>query len=344
MSEVKDVRNKMNHEKNNFWQNLDKNFLALAPMAGVTDLPFRLICQQFGADVVYSEMASATALFYDLNKRKSLDDSPTLELLKTIPEEKNYVVQLFGSNPEHFAVATRILSQKGIPRSQVSDTWDRPAGIDINFGCPVKKVQKQGAGAVLMADKKLSREVIKAVIDNTDLPVSIKTRTKVREVELLDFLDSINDLDIKALMIHGRTLSQMFSGPIDTDIIKNARNYFGGVIIANGGIMNYQEAKNLLAKTQAEGIGLARGAMGRPWLFKEVTAGEIIDFKRNNLIALIKKHAKLVDMHLDRRGIVEFRKHLLWYVKGSPGARHLRQSLMTVSSLSEVDCILDKIR
>ena len=229
----------------NFYKNLNKNPLALAPMAGVADSAFRQMCKKFGADVLYSEMASVTALFYAPEK--------TLELVEFAESERPYVVQLFGSDPEHFAHATRVITEKV-----------KPDGIDINFGCPVPKVRKQGAGAVLMADLKKSKEIIKATIDNTDLPVSIKTRTKSGEVEILQFLDYINDLDIKALMIHGRTLNQGFVGEIDTALIKKAREYFGGFIFANGGINSVMDAEKIKRETEADGLALARGALGRP--------------------------------------------------------------------------------
>ena len=158
---------------NNFWQKINKPILVLAPLAGFTDSAFRQIVTEYGADVVYSEMASATALFYD--------QAATLNLLKFDKQkEKNYVVQLFGSDPDHFAAATKIVTQK-----------IKPQGIDINLGCPVGKVIKQGAGAALMADLVKAHAVIKAVCDNTDLPVSIKIRTKSGAIGALDFLDSI---------------------------------------------------------------------------------------------------------------------------------------------------------
>ena len=139
---------------------MKKPIYALAPMAGVTDSAFRQICKQFGADVVYSEMISTTAIVYNSKK--------TLALMKFDKKERPYVVQLFGAKPEHFARAARIVAEK-----------IKPDGIDINFGCPVKKVQKQGAGAVLMNNSKLAREIVEATINNTKLPVSIKIRSRV---------------------------------------------------------------------------------------------------------------------------------------------------------------------
>jgi nifR3 family TIM-barrel protein len=349
---------------NNFWEKLKKKkkpIYALAPLAGVTDSAFRQTCKSFGADVLYSEMASTTALFY-LQKKK---ENFTLDLLEFDKKERPYVVQLFGSNPKHFEVATKIISSHPLCVSPSGRGRNlRPDGIDINFGCPVPKVAKQKAGAELFKDKKLSREVIKSVIENTDLPVSIKIRTKVGNVDILQFLDYIKDLDIKALMIHGRTFAQGFAGPIDTKAIKQARNYFGGVILANGGINDSGEAERVLRETEVDGLGIARGAMGNPWIFKELKktlslrggaqattrqsrvflpAGrQGFAIARNDMKKTILKHAKLAEKLKGEQGIVEMRKHLCWYVQGLPGAKRLREKLVKVSNINDIKKIIIK--
>lgn len=306
----------------NFWAKLDnKPILALAPMAGVADAAFRRICKPYGVDVLYSEMASVTALVYAPQK--------TLELVEFDKMEQPYVVQLFGSNPEHFAVAAKIITEKV-----------KPDGIDINFGCPVKKIQKQGAGAVLMKDMKKAKDCIKATIDNTDLPVSIKTRTKVDTVGVHDFLETISDLDIKALMIHGRSLAQGFSGAIDTKVIKRAKDYFGGVLLANGGINDCSIAKNILDSTDADGLGVARGCMGRPWIFKEIKEGANIAKTKSEIFDIALEHAKLAYRLKGDLGVIEMRKHLCWYVHGMSGAREFRQKLVGVNTLADIENIL----
>lgn len=306
---------------NNFWQKLSKPIYALAPMAGITDSAFRQICKKYGADVVYSEMASATALVYGPQK--------TLEMLEFSKIERPYVVQLFGGKPEHFAIAAKLITKK-----------IKPDGIDINFGCPVKKVQKQGAGAALMENLKLSREIVKSVIGNTNLPVSVKVRTKVGKIDVLKFLDNLKNLDIKAVMIHGRTLKQGFSGEIDYGIIKKARNHFDGIILANGGIMKAEDAKILLERTGADGIGIARGAEGRPWIFNEIkdlAVGNKINPKsQKQIFEIALEHAKLAYKSKGRQGIIEMRKHLCWYTQGMEGARILRGELIRVESLKQI--------
>ncbi len=302
-----------------------KPIYALAPMAGVTDSAFRQICKEYGADVLYSEMASATALVYAPKK--------TLEIVEFAKKERPYVVQLFGSKPEHFAIATKIITEKV-----------KPDGIDINFGCPVKKVQKQGAGAILMSNLKLSYEVIKSVVENTDLPVSVKCRAYVevswdKKISVLDFLEKIKELDIKALMIHGRSMSQGRTGEIDWEIIKEAKNRFNGIVLANGGITDAKIAKDLLEKTGVDGLGIARGALGRPWIFSQLIIKNYqLSIKDIYKVAL--RHAKLAYKLKGDAGIREMRKHLCWYAAGLPGAAELRGKLVKVESLAEIKKIL----
>lgn len=305
----------------NFWAQLNKPFYVLAPMAGITDSAFRQICKEFDADVVYSEMASTAALVYN--------PGPTLEMLKFSKKERPYVVQLFGSNPEHFTQAVKLITKK-----------IKPDGIDINFGCPVKKVAKQGAGAVLMNDLKLAREIIKTTINNTNLPVSIKCRSKVGEVDALQFLENVKDLDIKAVMIHGRTLSQGHSGPVDFAIIKKARRLVPGILIANGGVKDYATAQEVLNKTGADGIGIGQGALGRPWIFKQLRITNY-QLQIDEIKKVVLKHAKLVYKFKGEQGIVEMRKHLCWYVSGLPNASTVRRVLVKVSTVKDVKRVLN---
>lgn len=302
----------------NFWNKIKKPILALAPMAGFSDSPFRQITSKYGADVVYSEMASVTALFF--NKQ------PTLELLKfNKRKEKNYVVQLFGSNPEHFAIATKIVTKE-----------IKPNGIDINFGCPVGKVIKQGAGSDLMTDLVKAHAAIKAVCDNTHLPVSVKIRTKAGDVGALDFLKSISDLPVAAVMIHGRTVRQGFVGEIDYDLIKEARKYFKGVILANGGINDLAQAKKTLELTGADGLGLARGVLGRPWMFSEIKKNKEINLDTKAISKIIFRHAKKFKKIKGEKAMVDLRKHLCWYVQGVKNASQYRSKMVAVNNYKDV--------
>ena len=315
----------------NFWLKLKKRpgsnpILALAPMAGFSDSAFRQICKKYGADVLYSEMASATALFYN----QKIKNNTTLKLLKFNRQaERFYVVQLFGSKPEHFAVAAKIITQE-----------IKPDGIDINFGCPVPKVIKQGAGSGLMKNLPGARAAIEAVLASTDLPVSIKIRIQAGTVDAFKFLQNISDLPVAALMIHGRTLSQGFAGKADWKIVKEARQYFKGVILINGGINNLADARQALKDSRANGLGLARGILGRPWLFKEIKTDQIINLQPKQVFKIALRQAELEQKQKGKAGIIEFRKHLVWYMQGLIGAAKLREQLVKVSSLSDIKKIL----
>lgn len=310
---------------NNFWLKLAKPIYALAPMAGITDSAFRQICKSFGADVVYSEMVSATAMVYNSKK--------TLELMKFGAIERPYIVQLFGSKPEHFAYAAKFITRK-----------IKPQGIDINFGCPVKKVAKQGAGAALMNDLKLARQVILAIINNTDLPVSIKVRAQVGRITALDFLKSLSDLDIKAVMIHGRTLKQGNSGTINYKIIREARKYFKGVILANGGVKDKKTADELLSLTGADGIGIGQGVLGKPWIFEEVKSPQPpLPRGRKEIFKIMLRHARLAEELKGKQGIIEMRKHLCWYVNGMKNAGELRRELVRAESPEDIKKILQPL-
>jgi len=307
--------------KKNFWQKLNKPFYALAPLAGVSDLPFRQLCREYGADVLYSEMASTAALTFSPKK--------TLELIQFEEKERPYVVQLFGNDPKQFATAAKLVTEKV-----------KPDGIDINFGCPVPKVAKQNAGATLFKDIKLSKEIIKSTIEATDLPVSIKTRTKAGDVDLFEFLDYMKNLDIDAIMIHGRTLQQGFSGDIDCETIKKARDYFDGVIIANGGVTDSASAKNILQASGADGLGIARGAFGKPWIFAELKDKNFKALEKEEIFEVIIRHAELVLKHKGEKKLVDMRKHLCWYTQGFPGAKLLREKLLQIETVTDIKNIL----
>ncbi len=313
----------------NFWINLKKSkknkpILALAPLAGYTDSAFRLICKKFGADVVYSEMSSVSALYYGSDK--------TLELLKFSKTERPYVVQLFGSDKNHFIKAVKIIEKK-----------IKPDGFDINFGCPVKKVLKQGAGAKLMSDLKLSREIILAVLSTTKLPVSIKLRTESFSVNVIDFIKNISDLPISAIMIHGRTLNQLFSGPVNLNVIKKSRKYFSGIILANGGINNLSEALEVVKKTGVDGVALGRGVLGQPWIFSEHYQSLIKDERKKMAFKVALDHLKLLKRKKGEKTYSEFKGHLAWYFKNFSGASEFRSKIMLTNNYNEIERMLISI-
>ncbi|MFA6410229.1 MAG: tRNA-dihydrouridine synthase [Candidatus Buchananbacteria bacterium] len=310
--------------KKDFWQKLNKPILALAPMAGVSDSAFRQLCKSFGADVVYTEMISADGLHYDSKK--------TLALLDFVKSEKPIVCQLFGKRPEMFAKAAQVVQKLGF------------SGIDLNFGCPAKKVVAHGGGVTMMRDLKHCHLLIKTVLDNTDLPVSVKIRSGIEKVTALDFVKSISDLPISAIMIHGRPFKNPYTAPIDYEMIKKVKENFSGVVLGNGGIFFPEDAKLMIEKTGVDGVGLARGLYGKPWLFKQVKdylkKGKYQEFDFAQIKKVAIKHATLAEKAKGQWGITETRKHLAWYVKGFAGAANLRQELVLVQSVKEIRNIL----
>jgi nifR3 family TIM-barrel protein len=309
----------------NFWTSLKKPIFALAPLSGITDSAFRRICKAFGADIVYSELCSSTALAYQ--------PEATLRILRFHESERPYVVQLFGNNPRHFSDAARLVSRE-----------IKPDGIDINFGCPIPKVFKNGAGAALMTNLPLAKEVIRSVIDSTGLPVSIKTRTSVNRVDLLTFLDYVGDLDIKAIMVHGRSYAQRFSGPNDIETTLAVRRSFKWTVLANGGVNTAAQGFELLRETGADGLGVARGALGNPWIFHHLKAASCGNASgkppSGEVFRTAMEHARLAADLKGERGIIQMRKHLCWYFQGVPGAKKLKQKAVTVNSLQDLADLL----
>ncbi len=296
-------------------------------MAGISDSAFRQVCKSFGADVVYTEMISADALYYDSKK--------TLELLNFKKIEKPVVCQLFGKRPAVFAKAVKIIEKAGFD------------GIDINFGCPAKKVVAHGGGVTLMRDLNKCREIIQTVIQNTSLPVSVKIRAGIEEVTAIDFIKAVSDLPLAALMIHGRTFKNPFNDPIDFEIIKKAKRKFKGIVLGNGGINTPADAKKMLTKTDADGIGLARGLYGKPYLFQQVkdflATGQYKEYNTSKIKKIALDHAKLAYESKGERGIIELRKHLCWYFKNFAGAGLLRSRLVQVKTIEDIEKIFSEI-
>ncbi|MFW0862218.1 MAG: tRNA dihydrouridine synthase [Candidatus Komeilibacteria bacterium] len=308
----------------NFWNKLNKPIIALAPMAGITDSSFRIICKRYGADVLYTEMVSAAGLCYEGKK--------TLSYLKFKAKEKPVVLQLFGSDPKQFAQAAKIVEKAGF------------SGIDINFGCPAKKVVQNNSGCTLMDNLDNAYEIIKATCEATSLPVSIKMRKSKGKTTASMLVERIKDLPVQAIMIHGRSFEQAFNGDPDWEEVKKVRKIYKGILLANGGIYTPEDAKKVLEETQVDGIGIAQGAWGKPWLFKQIKSylktNTYKELSWQQMKKAIIKHAKLSVK--DKDNLIELRKHLLWYVKGHKQAKELKKQLVAVSTLKDIQNILKK--
>lgn len=311
----------------NFWQKLPRPIIALAPMCGVTDLPFRLLCRQYGADVVYTEMIMVQGL--------SRRNQKTLDLAKLDPKEQPVVLQLGGNDPEQFYQAARIAKELG------------PAGIDINFGCPAKKIAGQGSGVALLRDLERSYQIIQATIEGgAGLPVSIKTRTQIKSADKntvntsLALLDKIKDLPVAAVMIHGRSFEAPWIEAVDYDYIAQVKKSFAGPVLANGGIYEPEIAQKVLSITGADGVGIGHGVYGRPWIFQQikdqVTKGSYKSWTWPEKKAVALKHLDMAWSIKGQHGLVEFKKQLLAYVNHLPKAATHRQHLAPLQDLKAI--------
>jgi tRNA-dihydrouridine synthase B len=312
----------------NFWQQFNKPILALAPMCGVTDLPFRLICKELGTDLVYTEMTMVQSL--------SRQNPAALRLAQLDPSEQPVIIQLGGREPEHFRAAAKIARQLGA------------AGIDINMGCPAKKIAGNGSGVSLLRDLELARQIIEATLEGAgDLPVSIKTRTTIKlpgqdqTQSSQDLLRFVADLPIAAVMIHGRNFEAPWSETVNYDYIREVKNFFPGIVLANGGIYEPEIAKQVLDQTGADGVGIGHGVYGRPWIFEEIrdylATGHYTPKDWNYKLQVALKHLHLSQKIKGDLGLPEFKKQLLWYIKGLPGAASYRDKMAQINTLTDFE-------
>ncbi len=302
---------------------LDNNVI-LAPMAGVTDLPFRLLCRRMGAGLVCMEMVSAKAIFYN-NKN-------TEELLEIHPEEVPASLQLFGSDPKILAdMAKRI--------------QERPFSIlDFNMGCPVPKVVNNGEGSALMKEPKLVEEILSALVRAVDKPVTVKIRKGFDEancnaVEIARIAESCG---VAAIAVHGRTREQYYSGRADWDIIRQVKQAVKIPVIGNGDVDSPERAGAMLDSTGCDGVMIGRAAQGNPWIFRDT-----VSFLETGTVPpppdgqekkrMILEHA---DFQLQIKGeytaVREMRKHLAWYTTGMPHSARFRQTINSMESFAEL--------
>jgi tRNA-dihydrouridine synthase B len=305
--------------------------LILAPMAGVSESPFRRICREFGADVVVTEFLSAEGI--------RRENESTLRKLRFGPEERPIGVQIFGAEPEAMREAAQL----------VTDVF-QPEFIDINFGCPVKKVVRRNGGSGCLKDLELVERVIRAVRSGTHLPVTVKIRSGWNE----DLRDPVaiglrcQDAGAVALTLHPRTRTQMFTGTANWDEIAAVKSALAIPVIGNGDIRTAEDAVRLRRLTQCDGVMIARGSFGQPWVFNQARA--LLEGKPmpptpsvEDRFAIALRHARLAsEYEADPRGAaIEFRKHLGWYVKGLPASADLRRRLHAVDSFAEVEGIFN---
>lgn len=309
----------------NFWRRINKPIIALAPLAGISDSAFRQICKKEGADLVYTEMVSSHGLAY--GGKKSFD----LCHFKKI--ERPIVIQIFGRDPKIMAEAAAIVEKKF-----------KPDGIDINFGCPARRVVGSGHGAALISEPKLAESIVRHIVKKIKIPLSVKTRLGAKKkTEIFDFAKRMENSGIKALAIHGRTLSQGFKGEADWEPIYQTAELVSIPILGNGDLRNRKDItkkltvnKKQLTENKLAGVLIGRGALGNPFIFSRQ---EKVSHKRIKEIML--KHVQIMEKEKGERGLIEMRKHLSWYVKGMPGAKQLRQRLVKIKTIEEIKNIFE---
>lgn len=307
------------------------NPFVLAPLAGVTDAPFRRLCKEQGAALVYTEMVSAKGLYYN--------DKKTEKLLKIYEDEKPVAYQLFGSEPDMIAFAAEILNDR---ENQI---------FDINMGCPVNKIVSNGEGAALLKTPELIGKLIRAAVANTDKPVTAKIRLgwDSDSVNTVEVAQIIEDAGASAVAIHGRTKDQFYSGQANWQEIKKVKDAVSIPVIGNGDVMTGEDALAMLEETGCDFVMVARGAMGNPWIFREIL--ELYNGEEKSPPPTLAEKTQTVLRHLDmlieEKGeyiaIREMRKHFGWYYKGEHGVKELKQKVNQIENGDELKKTLEML-
>lgn len=299
------------------------NPFILAPLAGYTDLPFRLLCREYGAACCFSEMISCHGLTYRQQK--------TLDMLATRPEERPVAIQLFGAEPTHMGRAAAMVSSHAIDL------------IDINMGCPVKKVVKKGAGSALMKQPGLAREIIRQVVANTDRPVTVKIRTGWTHdtINAPEFARMAEEAGAAAITVHGRTWSDGFSGTVDWGVIARVKEAVSVPVIGNGDLTSYADGLAMMAATGCDGVMIGRGSLGNPWIFGQ--ALDLLGGRVPEAVSLDQRRAVLLGQWELTLGLDSpylrlhhLRQAVMFYVRGLPGAPTMRRAAAPLKDPEEL--------
>ena len=320
--------------------------LCLAPMAGATDRTFRAICREHGAEYTVSEMISAKALCYDQLSKKTVVPSASVELATIYESEMPIAIQLFGSEPELMARAAEMIVAREY-RGCVSEI--SPAAIDINMGCPMKKIVANGEGSALMRSPELAAEIVKAVKRAVSVPVTVKIRAGWDSITAPEFAKRIEDAGADMICVHARTREQMYAPGVDISVIADVKRAVSVPVIGNGDVYTLQDAKNMFERTGCDGIMIARGALGEPWLFSEIKAhlegSTYTPPTPEDRLDTAKRHLfMMLDDKPERRAIAEAKKHVAWYIKDIRGAAAARDAVMCAETPAAMAAVLDELK
>ncbi len=303
-----------------------KNKYVLAPMAGVTDLPFRLLCSEFGAGMVCMEMISAKAVTYN-NKK-------TYDLMKVSKEEHPVCLQLFGSDPEIMAEAAKRIEE---------EPFDI---LDINMGCPMPKIVNNGEGSALMKDPVLAGRIVERVSSAIKKPVTVKIRKGFDEehVNADEIAHIAEESGAAAVTVHGRTREQYYEGKADWDIIRRVKERVKIPVIGNGDVTDIESSKALIMQTGCDGVAVARAAKGNPWIFRELSEGKEYRPGIDEIKDVMRRHCRMQkEIKGEYIGVREMRKHIAWYTTGLPHSARLRMQINNVTSLEALLILIDNM-
>ena len=323
-----------------------KHGLFLAPLAGVSDRTFRNICRENGAEYTVSEMISAKALCYDQLSKKLSEDTATLQLATIYSYEMPIAIQLFGRDPEYMARAAKMIEECSY-KGCISDT--PPIAIDINMGCPVKKIVSNGEGSALMKEPELAAKIVSSVKSAVSLPVTVKIRAGWDSVTAPEFAKRMEAAGADMICVHARTREQMYSPGVDISVIKAVKEAVSVSVVGNGDIYTAEDALDMMNKTSCNGVMIARGALGNPWIFSEVISvlenKEFIAPNQYERLEGAKKH--FLNMLADKsenRALAEAKKHIAWYIKGINGAAAARAAVMNAQTKEDILNVISELQ
>ena len=322
--------------------------LMLAPMAGVTDRTFRRLCKRYGAEYLVSEMVSAKALCYEQRgKRKSLSPSGTAPLAAITREETPMAIQLFGSEPKFMAEAAKLLEESSYRGCQSEIP---PVAIDINMGCPVRKITGNGEGSALMRNPQLAGEIVHAVSRVVTLPVTVKIRAgwDASSINAPEMAKILEEAGASLICVHARTREQLYAPGADWQVITDTKRAVSIPVVGNGDVNSAEDAIRLFAQTNCDGVMVGRGAIGNPWIFSEIIArleGKTFAYPSvAERLRVASEHLEQMILHKGERvGLAEAKKHIAWYLTGLHGAASARARIMTAEKQEDVVRVLDQM-